>query len=70
MIQALELHGCMFPGSPLLHLDNDKWKCTVFTNKSCISAVCLLSKPYIHENVVMYMETYQYSSDGYKLKQP
>ena len=39
VIQALELHGCKFPGSPLLHPDNDKWKCTVFTNKPCISAL-------------------------------
>ena len=23
VIQALELHGCMFPGSPLLHPDSD-----------------------------------------------
>ena len=38
VIQALELHGCMFPGSLLLHLDNEKWKHTVFTNKPCISA--------------------------------
>ena len=33
VIQASELHECMFPGSPLLHLDNDKWKCTSFTYK-------------------------------------
>ena len=32
------LHGCMFPGSPLPHLDNDQWKHTMFTNKFCISA--------------------------------
>ena len=38
MIQALELHGCMFPDSPLLHPDNDKWKHDMFTNKCCISA--------------------------------
>ena len=33
VIQALELQGCMFPGSLLPHLDKDKWKCTLFTNK-------------------------------------
>ena len=33
VIQASELHGCMFPGSPLPHLDNDKWKHTLLTNK-------------------------------------
>ena len=33
VIQASELHGCMFPGSPLPHLDNDKWKLTSFPNK-------------------------------------
>ena len=35
VIQALELHGCTFPGSPLLHPDSDQWKCTVFTNWLC-----------------------------------
>ena len=39
VIQALELHGCTFPGSLLLHPDNNKWKHTMFTNKSCISGV-------------------------------
>ena len=34
VIQALELHGCMFPGSLLPHLDNDQWKHTMFTNLS------------------------------------
>ena len=33
VIQASELHGCMFPGSLLPHPDHDKWKCTSFTNK-------------------------------------
>ena len=32
VIQALELHGCMFPGSPLPHPENDQWKHTMFTN--------------------------------------
>ena len=31
-------YGCMFPGSPLPHLDNHQWKCTMFTNEFCISA--------------------------------
>ena len=39
VIQALELHGCMSPGSSLPHPDNDKWKHTLFTNKPCISDV-------------------------------
>ena len=33
-----KLHGCMFPGSLLPHLDNDQWKCTMFTNEFYISA--------------------------------
>ena len=43
---GIRLHGCMFPGSPLLHPDNDKWKCTMFTNKLCISAVCFVKTIY------------------------
>ena len=43
VIQALELHGCKFPGSLVLHLDNDKWKHTMFTNKSYILA-CHINK--------------------------
>ena len=31
-------YGYMFPGSPLLHLDNDQWKHTMFTNEFYISA--------------------------------
>ena len=34
VIQALELHGCTFPASPLPHPDNDQWKHTMFTNLS------------------------------------
>ena len=33
VIQASEVHGCMFPCSPLLDPDNDQWKCTSLTNK-------------------------------------
>ena len=51
MIQASELHGCMFPGSPLPHRDNDKWKCTMFTNKPCISAVCFIKTIYTGKSV-------------------
>ena len=32
VIQASELYGCMFPGSPLPHPDIDQWKHTMFTN--------------------------------------
>ena len=37
-IYMSNLHGCMFPGSSLPHLDNDQWKCPMFTNEFCISA--------------------------------
>ena len=30
-------YGCMFPGFPLLNLDNDQWKHTMFTNEFSIS---------------------------------
>ena len=42
VIQASELHGWLFPDSPLPHPDNDKWKHTLFTNTFCISAVCYI----------------------------
>ena len=72
MIQALELHGYMFPGSPLLHPDNDKWKHTLFTNKPLYFSN-LLCQNYKCKNSVKnvlicaYLADYQ-SSDGYKLK--
>ena len=59
VIQALELHGCMFPGSLLLHPDNDKWKCTMFINKPFISAVHHVKTIYIYRKIgVMYMVMY------------
>ena len=38
MIWAVELHGCMFPGSSLPHPDNNQWQHTMFTNEFYISA--------------------------------
>ena len=62
MIQALELHGCMFPG-PHCHMQimtNGNALCSLI---NIVFQLFALSKPYVHENGVMYMETYQHLSD-------
>ena len=66
--------GACFQGSPLPHPDNDKLKCTWFTNKPlyfsyslCQNHTC--EKVYMHKIVLMhaYLTDHQLSN-GYKVK--
>ena len=75
VIQALELHGCTFPGSPLPHPDNDQWKHTMFTNLKLLFQVFVTSKLQVNHKIsyinVIDMKQYKYVhllNIGMKLK--